>query len=89
MKIEKFSEAKDPIIGETIITNETDITFKVSKSRGTENLYSLRIKIPGIEHNYGWQLIGSNLSKERLEQEKMNFLSKISNFHRNAKKYNI
>lgn len=98
MKVEKFNEAKDPIVGETVMTIETDITFKVSKNRTytvlspsaqPEIRYSLKVKIPGVNFQFGWYLINSNLMKEEIEQEKMNFLSKISNFHRNAKKYNI
>ena len=90
MKIQKFNEEKDPLLGEESINVEVKVIFKVGKSRKYDG-YSLRVSIPGLNFggNFSDILLGQGLSEEQLIIGKNKFLSEISIIHKTSNKYNL
>ncbi len=86
MKIQKFNEVKDPLIGEEMIPVEVKVRFKTSKSRNYDG-YSLRVTIDGV--NGEPILLGQGIAENDLILIKNSFLARISNLHNSANKYNI
>jgi hypothetical protein len=94
MKIEKFNEAKknsDPNVGLTSMKIEVEFLVRVSKSANQEG-YSLRVGIKGsndVGLNGPTTLLGQGLTIEELEKERDEYLARISEFHKDANKYNL
>ena len=90
MKIEKFNEEKDTLLGEESTNVEVKVIFKVAKSIKSDG-YSLRVSIPGLNFggNFSDILLGQGLSKEQLIIGKYNFLNEISIVHKYSNKYNL
>ena len=87
MKIEKFNEVKDPLIGEEIVPVGVKVRFRTGKSRNCTG-YSLRVTIDGL--NLGEPiLLGQCLSEEQLIEKRENFLIGISTIHDVKNKFNI
>jgi hypothetical protein len=87
MKIQKYNEVKDPIIGEEIAQVEVKVRFRTGKSRNCTG-YSLRVTIDGL--NLGEPiLLGQCISEEQLIEKKEKFLIDISTINDVKNKFNI
>lgn len=93
MKIDKFNEVrkvKDPFLGEEVLPIEVNLVFRISKSQNYPDKYSLRARIDGDINTWSSAIfLGSGLTKDQIEEKKLEYLNKISNIHKNSNKFNI